>query len=70
METSLNMKCYSFYFGDENGIECTEKFFAQTLDGAKELFSNSFDNEIIKISEFPRNTEGSIPNIIYHKDHD
>lgn len=70
METSSNMRCYKFYFEDENSIECSEVIYTQTLDEAKKLFSNSFDHEIIKISEFPRDAEGSIPNVVYYRDCD
>lgn len=70
METNSKMRCYKFYFEDENGKECTEEIFTQTLDEAKRLFSDSFDNEIIKISEFQKTDEGSIPNVVYHRDCD
>ena len=70
MGTSSKMRCYKFYFEDENGKEYTEEIFTQTLDEAKKCFSDSFGNEIIKISEFPKDVEGSIPNVVYHRDCD
>ena len=66
-----NLKVYKYYFGDENGQEISDVLQALNLDNVKEILADLFDNKrIIKISEFPKAGESSIPIIVYSRDCD